>query len=184
MDDPTFGQEWGPLIAAACAAFAAVAAWVSALTARRNLRDSQRPHLVGQLVAPRGHPVTLHVRNIGGSSAKTVAFCVVLGHQVATGFVTEHGLLEPGETASVAMHFDINSDAKETESVLLCLDRENDIYTWDREGRLTRKSADAGRKPAPSAGTSTAFTSARLRTPTCIPLVGVLSRERGSAMWE
>jgi hypothetical protein len=74
MDDPSFGQEWGPLIAAFFAFLAGVAAWVSALTARRSLRDGLRPNMATQLVAPAGQPLQLHVRNFGAGPAKNVGF--------------------------------------------------------------------------------------------------------------
>jgi hypothetical protein len=132
MDDPSFGQEWGPLIAAG---FSGIAAWVSAVTARRVWRDAHRPGLTAQLVAPPGEPLQMHVRNFGSGAAKQAAFYVVWGEEFASGFFTPDGFLGPGERMAVAMDFDPRGDVDEAKWVVLCLDREDRIFVWPRAGK-------------------------------------------------
>jgi hypothetical protein len=96
VDDPSFPQEWGPLIAAGFAALAAVGSVISAAHARRTWRDSRRPQLTARLHALRGHPQLLRVHNIGGGPAKQIGFYLVVGDHAAVGDLPPDGFLAPG----------------------------------------------------------------------------------------
>jgi hypothetical protein len=134
MDDPSFAQEWGPLIAAFFAALAAGASWVSALHARRTWRDSQRPQLAARLHAYKGYHGLLRVRNVGGGPAKNISFMVVLNNREAVGHLPPDGYLTAGQAVSVEMLWDTHVDADPARFVVMCLDRENNTYGWSREG--------------------------------------------------
>ena len=114
---------------------ARVAAWVSALTAHRSLRDSQRPNMATQLVAPAGQPLQLPVRNFGAGPAKNVGFYAVVGREEATASLSMHRFRAPGQTSAIAIPFDPEADLEATKFVVICLDRENDIFAWSRDGR-------------------------------------------------
>lgn len=138
--DPSFAQEWGPLIASGFAAAAAIASWVSATHARRTWRDSRRPQLTGRIHAIAGQPLLLRVRNIGGGPAKSISFMVVLGGERVMGHLPPDGFLSPGQVSSIEMNLVPDADPEPARYVLMCLDRENNIYGWSREDReLARK---------------------------------------------
>jgi hypothetical protein len=135
VDDLSFAQEWGPLIAAGFAAAAAVASWVSATNARRTWRDSRRPQLTARIHDVHDQPLLLRVRNIGGGPAKQITFQVVIDGHAATGHLPPDGFLGPGDATSIEMQFPPNVDTDGARYVLMCLDRENDTYGWSREDK-------------------------------------------------
>jgi hypothetical protein len=104
LDDPSFAQEWGPLIAAGFAALAAIGSVISAAHARRTWRDSRRPQLTARLHALHGHPRELRVRNIGGGPAKPISFYMVVGDHGAVGDLPPDGFLAPGQAVPIELH--------------------------------------------------------------------------------
>jgi hypothetical protein len=133
VHDPSFGQEWGPLIAAGFAALAAIGSVISAVQARRTWRDSRRPQLTARLHALRGHPVLLRVRNIGGGPAKQIGFYMLIRDHFAVGDLPPDGYLAPGHAVSIDLHAPAGLNAAASRHVLMCLDRENNTYCWSRE---------------------------------------------------
>jgi hypothetical protein len=133
VDDPSFAQEWGPLIAAGFAALAAIGSVISAAHARRTWRDGRRPQLTARLHALRGHPQLLRVRNIGGGPAKHIGFYMVIGDHGALGNLPPDGFLAPGQAVSIELHLPPGLNRDAARYVLMCLDRENNTYGWSRE---------------------------------------------------
>ena len=142
VDDPSFAQEWGPLIAAGFAAIAAFGSVASARQAWRTWRDSQRPQLTARLHTPTDRPVLLRVRNIGRGPAKYLVFRLAFDTHGDYGQLPPDGFLDPGQAQSVEVHVPPDVDVDKHRYVLMCMDRDSNVYGWshtDKERRFKRR---------------------------------------------
>jgi len=102
---------------------------------RRTWRDSRRPQLTARLHILHGHPQLLRVRNIGGGPAKQISFYLVVGAHAALGDLPPDGFLAPGQAASIDLQVPPGLNGGAARYVLMCLDRENNLYGWSREDK-------------------------------------------------
>jgi hypothetical protein len=124
------------VVTAILAFAAACASWASVLQSRKQIRASLEPDLQIVLMGGKGEKqLGMAIRNVGGATAKRLAFFATIGDRRKAGGSLGVGFLPPNHGAQVYFNFDASDlEDGDVSAVVLSFDRGEFAHGWSHLG--------------------------------------------------